>query len=383
MLPSPLASLSCFHYLADKQSKNARSTTEKPVRHGRTAGVCLTKRERPESRNARPRESSLKTLHDENGQGMRQPVRSSGRQAKTRKRTDTSFRPERELQRLRAVRRGYSVAGRTGRRSRRRLREGPRPVGRRNGLGATDSLSRMRVAGRAFGSGRNPSETFRRLSARRPRRIGERLSRQHPSVFPVQPVRNVVPFAHSARPTENGFNFTPEMHGNPQKDCSAFSCDQTFRFVAAFRTHGQKHPDAVKNRQRPRPDIVLSEIPIILHLRPSVAGPATGESPTRFRTAPRRIPVSELPFRRERATASGKSSRQTKYGEERPRDTAPRAPAVTSYGRNDDGPAHAATRCCRGISSASWPRGRAESHVASDEANRGDGESPCERGIPA
>lgn len=66
------------------------------------------------------------------------------------------------------------------------------------------------------------------------------------------------------------------MHGNPQKDCSAFSCDQTFRFVAAFRTHGQKHPDAVKNRQRPRPDIVLSEIPIILHFRPSVAGPATG-----------------------------------------------------------------------------------------------------------
>lgn len=108
MLPSPLASLSCFHYFADKQSKNARSTTEKPVRHGRTAGVCLTKRERPESRNAGPRESSLKTLHDENGQGMRQPVRSSGRQAKTRKRTDTSFRPERELQRLRAVRRGYS-----------------------------------------------------------------------------------------------------------------------------------------------------------------------------------------------------------------------------------------------------------------------------------
>ena len=107
----------------------------------------------------------LKISSDENGQGMRQPVRSSGRQAKTRKRTDTSFRPERELQRLRAVRRGYSVAGRTGRRSRRRLREGPRPVGRRNGLGATDSLSRMRVAGRAFGSGRNPSETFRRLSA--------------------------------------------------------------------------------------------------------------------------------------------------------------------------------------------------------------------------
>lgn len=129
----------------------------------------------------------LKISSDENGQGMRQPVRSSGRQAKTRKRTDTSFRPERELQRLRAVRRGYSVAGRTGRRSRRRLREGPRPVGRRNGLGATDSLSRMRVAGRAFGSGRNPSETFRRLSARRPRRIGERLGRQHPPVFPVQP----------------------------------------------------------------------------------------------------------------------------------------------------------------------------------------------------
>ena len=61
MLPSPLTSLSCFHYLADKQSKNARSTTEKPVRHGRTAGVCLTKRERPESRNARPREPSLKS----------------------------------------------------------------------------------------------------------------------------------------------------------------------------------------------------------------------------------------------------------------------------------------------------------------------------------
>ena len=90
----------------------------------------------------------------------------------------------------------------------------------------------------------------------------------------MQPVRNAVPLAHSARPTENGFNFTPEMHGNPQKDCSAFSCDQTFRFVAAFRTHGQKHPDAVKNRQRPRPDIVLSEIPIILPLRPSVASPA-------------------------------------------------------------------------------------------------------------
>lgn len=62
----------------------------------------------------------------------------------------------------------------------------------------------------------------------------------------MQPVRNAVPLAHSARPTENGFNFTPEMHGNPQKDCSAFSRDQTFRFVAAFRTHGQKHPDAVK-----------------------------------------------------------------------------------------------------------------------------------------
>ena len=212
-------------------------------------------------------------------------------------------------------------------------------------------------------------------------------------------MRNAVPLAHSARPTENGFNFTPEMHGNPQKDCSAFSCDQTFRFVAAFRTHGQKHPDAVKNRQRPRPDIVLSEIPIILHLRPSVAGPATGESPTRFRTAPRRIPVSELPFRRERAgnvIVSGAEVRSQsgerplpakapgkRNTERNAREIRPRAPAVTSYGRNDDGPAHAATRCCRGISSASWPRGRAESHVASDEANRGDGESPCERGIPA
>lgn len=257
----------------------------------------------------------------------------------------------------------------------------------------------MRVAGRAFGSGRNPSETFRRLSARRPRRIGERLGRQHPPVFPVQPVRNAVPLAHSARPTENGFNFTPEMHGNPQKDCSAFSRDQTFRFVAAFRTHGQKHPDAVKNRQRPRPDIVLSGIPIILHLRPSVAGPATGESPTRFRTAPRRIPVSELPFRRERASnvivsgaevrsqsgerplpakAPGKRNTERNAREIRHPVRRPSHHTTGSGGR----PTHAATRCYRKISSANGPRGRAESRAASDEASCGDDGSLCEHGTP-
>lgn len=401
MLPSPLASLSCFHYFADKQSKNARSTTEKPVRHGRTAGVCLTKRERPESRNAGPRESSLKTLHDENGQGMRQPVRSSGRQAKTRKRTDTSFRPERELQRLRAVRRGYSgslavqvvVADDDYERAR-------RPVGRRNGLGATDSLSRMRVAGRAFGSGRNPSETFRRLSARRPRRIGG-TARQATSAG-ISGATGAERRSISSLCSSDGKRF--QLHArNARQSAEGLLGFFSRSDVPVRGCVSDAWPEAPGRCEKPGrdhgPSIVLSGIPIILHLRPSVAGPATGESPTRFRTAPRRIPVSELPFRRERASnviVSGAEVR-SQSGE---RPLPAKAPGKRNTERNareirhpvrrpshhttgsGGGPTHAATRCYRKISSANGPRGRAESRAASDEASCGDDGSLCEHGTP-
>lgn len=297
MLPSPLASLSCFHYLADKQSKNARSTTEKPVRHGRTAGVCLTKRERPESRNAGPRESSLKTLHDENGsrnagslfeaQVVRQRLESERIQAFVLNENSNDYVPFAGAIPSLAVQ---------GRRSRRRLREGPRPVGRRNGLGATDSLSRMRVAGRAFGSGRNPSETFRRLSARRPRRIGERLGRQHPPVFPVQPVRNAVPLAHSARPTENGF----QLHARNARQSAEGLLGFFLRSDVPVRgCVPDAWPEAPGRCEKPAETTARHRLirnSDYLAFTTKRCRSATGESPTRFRTAPRRIPRFRTPI---------------------------------------------------------------------------------------